>query len=65
MNVRMTGLGISAIDFDLQWCYFSGDSGAHIKSTSMVSQSQHNSLDKQSWQATISSLTTSILSLWI
>lgn len=38
----------SAIDFDLQCCYFSGVSGAHIKLTNKFGQSLHNSLDKQS-----------------
>lgn len=45
MSVCMTGLRISAIDFDLQCCYFSGVSGAHIKLTNKFGQSLHNSLD--------------------
>lgn len=48
MSVCMTGLRILAIDFDLQCCYFSGVSGAHIKLTNKFGQSLHNSLDKQS-----------------
>lgn len=47
MSVCMTGLRISAIDFDLQCCYFSGVSGAHIKLTSLYTTVLTSKVDKE------------------